>query len=150
MRWTSVETLFRIGRNSLHSQKPCRPQAHSVFRRWVLGGMARRSRSSRPVQFPHDGGCAAGLRRAEEHRNLLAGMGVLSETEVRSRYEVKLEKYNKLMNIEATTMERMARRTYLPVISAYATKIAKGITTVTSAMPAAEMSHGTTRAFHAS
>ena len=68
-------------------------------------------------------------------------MGVLSETEVRSRYEVKLEKYNKLMNIEATTMERMARRTYLPVISAYATKIAKGITTVTSAMPAAEMSH---------
>ena len=45
------------------------------------------------------------------------------------------------MNIEATTMERMARRTYLPVISAYATKIAKGITTVTSAMPAAEMSH---------
>ena len=60
---------------------------------------------------------------------------------MRSRYEVKLEKYNKLMNIEATTMERMARRTYLPVISAYATKIAKGITTVTSAMPAAEMSH---------
>ena len=77
----------------------------------------------------------------QKNIDLLAGMGVLSETEVRSRYEVKLEKYNKLMNIEATTMERMARRTYLPVISAYATKIAKGITTVTSAMPAAEMSH---------
>ena len=68
-------------------------------------------------------------------------MGVLSETEVRSRYEVKLEKYNKLMNIEATTMERMARRTYLPVISAYATKIAKGITTVTAALPTAAMEH---------
>lgn len=32
---------------------------------------------------------------------------------------MKLEKYNKLMNIEANTMEVMARRTYLPVISAY-------------------------------
>ena len=73
--------------------------------------------------------------------DLLGEMGVLSEAEVRSRYEVKLEKYNKLMNIEATTMERMARRTYLPVISAYATKIAKGITTVTDAMPAAGMQH---------
>ena len=68
-------------------------------------------------------------------------MGVLSPVEARSRYEVKLEKYNKLMNIEANTMEVMARRTYLPVISAYATKIAKGITTVTAAMPDAPMSH---------
>ena len=78
---------------------------------------------------------------AQKNIDLLSEMGVLSETEVRSRYEVKLEKYNKLMNIEATTMERMARRTYLPVISAYATKIAKGITTVTDAMPAAGMQH---------
>ena len=60
-------------------------------------------------------------------------MGVLSEVEVRSRYEVKLEKYAKRMNIEARTMERMARRTYLPRISAYATKIAKGIDTVMGA-----------------
>ncbi|MDO5358420.1 glutamine synthetase type III [Slackia faecicanis] len=78
---------------------------------------------------------------AQKNIDLLSEMGVLSEAEVRSRYEVKLEKYNKLMNIEATTMERMARRTYLPVISAYATKIAKGITTVTDAMPAAGMQH---------
>ncbi len=78
---------------------------------------------------------------AQKNIDLLSEMGVLSETEVRSRYEVKLEKYNKLMNIEATTMERMARRTYLPVISAYATKIAKGITTVTVAMPEAGMQH---------
>ena len=72
---------------------------------------------------------------------LFEEMGVLSETEARSRYEVKLEKYNKLMNIECTTMRRMARRTYLPVISAYATKIAKGITTITEAMPTASMEH---------
>lgn len=78
---------------------------------------------------------------AEKNLELFFEMGVLSPVEARSRYEVKLEKYNKLMNIEANTMEVMARRTYLPVISAYATKIAKGITTVTAAMPDAPMSH---------
>ncbi len=78
---------------------------------------------------------------AEKNLELFSEMGVLSPVEARSRYEVKLEKYNKLMNIEANTMEVMARRTYLPVISAYATKIAKGITTVTAAMPDAPMSH---------
>ena len=78
---------------------------------------------------------------AEKNLELFSEMGVLSPVEARSRYEVKLEKYNKLMNIEANTMEIMSRRTYLPVISAYATKIAKGITTVTAAMPDAPMSH---------
>ena len=66
--------------------------------------------------------------------DLLAEFGVLTETEVRSRYEVKLDKYIKLMNIEATVMERMARRTYLPVISAYSTKVANGLTVKAEAL----------------
>ena len=49
---------------------------------------------------------------AEKNLELFSEMGVLSPVEARSRYEVKLEKYNKLMNIEANTMEVMARRTY--------------------------------------
>ena len=77
----------------------------------------------------------------QKNLDLFEEMGVLSNVEARSRYEVKLEKYNKLMNIEAKTMEVMARRTYLPVISAYSTKIAKGITTVTAAMPDEPMQH---------
>ena len=64
---------------------------------------------------------------------LWESMGVLSETEAFSRYEAKLEKYNKLMNIEATTMVREARRTYRPVITAYATKVAKGLETIRAA-----------------
>ena len=64
---------------------------------------------------------------------LFDSLGVLTEPEARSRYEVKLEKYNKLMNIEATTMIREARRTYRPVISAYATKVAKGLETIRAA-----------------
>ena len=58
---------------------------------------------------------------------LFEEMHVLSETEVRSRYEVKLEKYNKLINIEGRVMRRMTRRTYLPAIIKFATQIADGI-----------------------
>ena len=66
---------------------------------------------------------------------LFEEFGVLSEAEVRSRYEVKLEKYCKLINIEARTMRRMLRRQYLPAISAYAAKIADHITSIKTAMP---------------
>ena len=70
---------------------------------------------------------------APKNLALWQSMGVLTETEAFSRYEVKLEKYNKLMNIEATTMIREARRTYRPVITAYATKVAKGLETIRAA-----------------
>lgn len=73
--------------------------------------------------------------------DLFAEFGVLDEQEVRSRYEVKLEKYTKTLNIEANVMERMVRRNYIPAINAYATKIAKGITTVREAMPAADLTY---------
>ena len=80
---------------------------------------------------------------SQKSLDLFAEFGVLTEVEVRSRYEVKLEKYNKLMNIEANVMERMARRTYLPVISAYSTKVAKGITTVAAVLPDAPQPYET-------
>ena len=76
---------------------------------------------------------------SEKNLALWVGMGVLSETEAFSRYEVKVEKYNKLMNIEATTMIREARRTYRPAISAYATKVAKGLEIIRSAGAEAAM-----------
>ena len=65
--------------------------------------------------------------------------GVLTKAEAQCRYDCKLEKYNKLMNIEATTMIREARRTYRPVITAYATKVAKGLETIRAAGAEAAM-----------
>ena len=72
---------------------------------------------------------------------LFEEMHVLSETEVRSRYEVKLEKYNKLMNIETRVMKRMAYRDYLPAISEYAADVADRITSIKTALPAADATH---------
>ena len=65
--------------------------------------------------------------------------GVLTKAEAQCRYDCKLEKYNKLMNIEATTMVREARRTYRPVITAYATKVAKGLEAIRAAGAEAAM-----------
>lgn len=71
--------------------------------------------------------------------DLFAEFGILSESEVRSRYEVKLEKYTKLLNIEARVMIRMARRTYLPAISKYMKDLAETITAVKEAVPSSDM-----------
>ena len=70
---------------------------------------------------------------------LFAEFGVLTETEVRSRYEVKLEKYNKIMNIEIRTMKRLVRRDYLPAINTFAADVARHITEVKAALPDADL-----------
>ena len=72
--------------------------------------------------------------------DLFGEFNVLSEVEVRSRYEVKLEKYNKLLNIEARTMKRMVRRFYLPAINSFAADVAKDINQVKAALPSADQS----------
>ena len=56
---------------------------------------------------------------------LFGEFDVLSEDEVRSRYEVKLEAYCKLLNIEVRVMKRMARRTYRPAITRYVREVAE-------------------------
>ena len=71
--------------------------------------------------------------------DLFGEFNVLTEPEVRSRYEVKLDKYNKLLNIEARTMIRMVRRTYLPAITDYMADLASNITTVKAAISGADM-----------
>jgi glutamine synthetase len=56
--------------------------------------------------------------------------GVLNRVEVKCRYDVKLEKYNKQMNIECRTMKRLVRRDYLPAIESYAAELAEIIVSV--------------------
>ena len=72
--------------------------------------------------------------------DLFTEFGVLTEDEVRSRYEVKLEKYNKIMNIEIRAMKRLVRRDYLPAINRYAAKLANGITSIRNVLPEGDTS----------
>ena len=72
--------------------------------------------------------------------DLFEEFGVLSESEIRSRYEVKLEKYNKLINIEARVMKRMVRQQYLPAIADFAAEVAENLWKVKAVLPDADLS----------
>ena len=50
--------------------------------------------------------------------------GVLTKVEMHSRYEVEMEHYSKIINIEALTMLEMARKQLLPAINAYMSEVA--------------------------
>ncbi len=63
----------------------------------------------------------------EKNIELYAHHHVLSETEFRARHEISAENYCKLQRIEAMTMLEMAKRRFLPVVSAYTAKLASAI-----------------------
>lgn len=53
--------------------------------------------------------------------------GVFSADEVASRYEILMEEYTNLLNIEALTMINMARKDILPAVSDFSTDISDAI-----------------------
>ena len=69
---------------------------------------------------------------------LFEEFGVLNEVENHSRYEVKLETYAKLINIEAQTMSHMTKRKIAPAVNEYAGQIAATVSAKKQADPALE------------
>ena len=55
---------------------------------------------------------------------LMEEFGVLTKVEMESRYEVEMEHYAKIINIEALTMLEMARKQLLPAVNAYMSEVA--------------------------
>ena len=52
---------------------------------------------------------------------------IFSEKEIKARYDIMLENYSKVINIEALTMIDMARRTILPAVAKYTRELAESI-----------------------
>ena len=59
--------------------------------------------------------------------DLFVRHGVLTETEVKSRYEIQLDTYVKIIEVEAKTMLTMARREVLPAAIGYSNELANGL-----------------------
>ena len=55
---------------------------------------------------------------------LMEEFGVLTKVEMESRYEVEMEHYSKISNIEALTMLEMARKQLLPAVNSYMSELA--------------------------
>ncbi|MCR5562199.1 MAG: glutamine synthetase III [Desulfovibrio sp.] len=70
---------------------------------------------------------ADALPRLLEPKNveMLTRHGIFSETELRSRYEIQLENYVRIVRIEALTMADMARKEILPAVSAFTADLAE-------------------------
>lgn len=68
---------------------------------------------------------AAAYLVTPESIELFKKFGIFSELETKARYEIKLEEYSKLINIEALTMIDMARRSIAPAVSEYSASLAE-------------------------
>ena len=76
--------------------------------------------------LPNKKNTPAALPALIEPKNiaLMEDFGVLTKVEMESRYEVEMEHYSKIINIEALTMLEMAREQLLPAVNAYMSEVA--------------------------
>ena len=76
--------------------------------------------------LPNKKNTPAALPALIEPKNiaLMEEFGVLTKVEMESRYEVEMEHYSKIINIEALTMLEMARKQLLPAVNSYMSELA--------------------------
>ena len=76
--------------------------------------------------LPNKKNAPAALPALIEPKNiaLMEEFGVLTKVEMESRYEVEMEHYSKIINIEALTMLEMARKQLLPAVNSYMSELA--------------------------
>ncbi|MBQ9325365.1 MAG: glutamine synthetase III [Clostridia bacterium] len=71
----------------------------------------------------------------EKNIRLFGIHGVFSESEIRSRYEINLEAYSKVIHIEAETMLTMVRREIMPAVIRFAKQMAETASAIKAYAP---------------
>ena len=61
--------------------------------------------------------------------------GVMTEAESHARYEIGMENYSKVINIEAEAMLKMAKKEIIPAVSAYTADLANAVCAKKEAVP---------------
>ena len=59
--------------------------------------------------------------------DLFASNGIVTEAEMRARYEIELEQYSKLLNIEALTMLQMAKKDIAPAVMTFTKELSEAV-----------------------
>ena len=138
---SAVAESLRIYADRLEEAEDFETALHDMIRTTI--------RDHRRIIFNGNGYDEAWIREATEERGLLnyrttadcmphlldrknvdmlTGLGVFTEDELRSRRDIMLENYCKSIVIEANTMTDMTRTLIVPAIEKYAADVAKGIT----------------------
>ena len=74
---------------------------------------------------------------AEKNLALFEKHHILTKDEAYSRYEINLDNYSKVLNIEALTMLEMARRDILPAVTGYVRELSETVVAKQQACPEA-------------
>ena len=86
--------------------------------------------------LPNKKNTPAALPALVEPKNiqLMEEFGVLTKVEMESRYEVEMEHYSKILNIEARTMLKIANKQLIPAATAYMGEVAGAAAAKTAAV----------------
>lgn len=74
----------------------------------------------------------------QKNKDLFTKFGVMTLAEMQSRHEILLDNYSKIINIESLTMIDMARKDYLPAITAYLKELSDTAVAIKTAAPGVE------------
>ncbi len=65
--------------------------------------------------------------KSEKNVKLFSKHGIFTESEIHSRYEILMENYCKVVNIEALTMVEMAKKEIIPAVFAYSRELSETV-----------------------
>lgn len=74
----------------------------------------------------------------EKNVKLFTELGVYTKEEMESHYEIKLEKYSQILNIEVNTMLEMISKDILPACYKYVSAVSKSVIDLKSVVPTAK------------
>ena len=127
--------LHALIRETIHEHKRILFNGNGYDESWIKEAEARglKNLKTTPDALAH--------MLDQKNIDLFVQNKVLSETELRSRHEIRLENYTKLINIEAIPMVDMVCKSVLPAVSAYRKELAKTTLEVRDACADADTSY---------
>jgi glutamine synthetase len=121
------EAIFAVVKDAIKETKGVRFEGNGYSEEWVIEAEKR--------GLPHLKTTPEALHELVSAKSikLLTSLNVFSEEEIKSRFHVRIEIYNKKVLIEAETLFRMVETMVLPAAYQYSTVIAEGVAAAKSA-----------------
>ncbi len=115
------EAIFSVVKEVIRETKSIRFEGNGYSGEWVVEAEKR--------GLPHLKTTPQALHEIVSPKSLalLTGLGVFSAEEVKSRFHVRIEIYNKKVMIEAETLETIVETQILPAAYQYSTVLAEGV-----------------------
>ncbi|MDO4982473.1 MAG: glutamine synthetase III [Eubacteriales bacterium] len=130
--------LHELIRKTIHEHKRIIFNGNGYDDAWVREATEKRGLANLPTTpdaFAH--------LCDEKNVAMLARHKVFSETELRSRYEINLNRYCAAVNTEAQTMSAMLRRQVLPAVEGYVSELSSAFAARKAVLPELKCSYET-------